>query len=51
MFALTKLLTALTGLADSLNALAGTVAEVNASVRRRLALDGATPAETTVLTH
>ena len=50
MFALTRLLTALSALADNLNTLAGTVAEVNGGLRGRLALEG-TPAETAVLTH
>jgi hypothetical protein len=40
MFGLTKLRNALAALADNLTALAGTVAEVNAGVRARLALDG-----------
>jgi hypothetical protein len=40
MFGLTKLRNALAALADNLSALAGTVAEVNAGVRARLALDG-----------
>jgi hypothetical protein len=42
MFALTKLLTALSALADNLNALAGTVAEINGGLRGRLALDAPT---------
>jgi hypothetical protein len=50
MFALTRLLTALSTLADNLNALAGTVAEINGGLRGRLALDG-TPADTAVLAH
>jgi hypothetical protein len=44
MFGLTKLLGALTGLADNLSALSATVAEVNAGVRGRLGLDGGGPA-------
>jgi hypothetical protein len=36
MFGLTKLLHALTTLADNLSALASTVAEVNGGMRRRL---------------
>jgi hypothetical protein len=39
VFALTKLLGALNGLAENVQALAGTVAEANAGLRRRLALD------------
>jgi hypothetical protein len=41
MFGLTKLLNALTTLADNLSALSATVAEVNTRLRHRLALDGA----------
>jgi hypothetical protein len=51
MFGLTKLLTDLSALADNLNALAGTVAEINCGLRVRLALGGTTPPETAVLTH
>jgi hypothetical protein len=51
MFALTRLLTALSALADNLTALAGTVAEINGGLRGRLALDGTTPPETAVLAH
>jgi hypothetical protein len=40
MFGLTKLFNALNALAEGLLALAGTVAEVNAGLRQRLALDG-----------
>ena len=50
MFGLTRLLTALSTLADILNALAGTVAEVNAGLRMRVGLDG-TPAETAAIAH
>jgi hypothetical protein len=50
MFGLSKLIGALSTLADSLNALASTVAEINGGLRGRLALDG-TPVETVVLTH
>jgi hypothetical protein len=51
VFALTRLLTAVSTLADNLNVLAATVAEINGGLRGRLALDGTTPAETAVLTH
>jgi hypothetical protein len=40
MFGLTKLYNALNALAGNVSALAGTVAEVNGGLRRRLALDG-----------
>jgi hypothetical protein len=39
MFGLTKLYNALNALAENVLALAGTVAEVNRGLRRRLALD------------
>jgi hypothetical protein len=39
VFALTKLFTALNALAENVQALAGTVAEANAGLRSRLALD------------
>ena len=45
MFALTRLFNAVTTLADNLAALSATVAEVNAGLRDRLALDGAGPAD------
>ena len=50
MFALTRLLNALATLADNLNALAGTVAEINGGLRHRLTL-GDSSAETAVLAH
>ena len=51
MFALTRLLNALTTLADNLAALSATVAEVNTGLRRRLARDGAGTPEMLALTH
>ena len=49
MLGLGKLTNAITALAANLTALAGTVAEVNANVRGRLALDA--PEEPPALTH
>jgi hypothetical protein len=51
MFALTRLLNALTGLADNLAALSATVGELNAGLRHRLALDGAGTPEAPALMH
>jgi hypothetical protein len=50
MFALTRLLTALSALADNLTALSGTVAEINGNLRDRLGLTGV-PADVPALTH
>jgi hypothetical protein len=51
MFApLTRLLTALSALADNLTAFSATVAEVNAGLRGRLQLDPA-PADVPAVTH
>ena len=51
MFALTRLLNALTTLADNLAALSATVAEVNGGLRHRLALDGPGTPDAPGLTH